>query len=157
MRALALNFLIANIWMMLNEASLFTVVTGFLLGFGMLTIFPGVWGSREYVRRSLAGAKFIGVFGREFFLSCWQLFKISLSPSMNNLYPRVITYDVAGLSKLEILLLSHCISLTPGTTTIDVAANFEYLTLHVLDAPDPAAVRKGIDETLKRGILAFTR
>ena len=69
----------------------------------------------------------------------------------------MITYDVAGLSKLEILLLSHCISLTPGTTTIDVAANFEYLTLHVLDAPDPAAVRKGIDETLKRGILAFTR
>ena len=54
MRALALNFLIANIWMMLNEASLFTVVTGFLLGFGMLTIFPGVWGESR-VRTAFAG------------------------------------------------------------------------------------------------------
>jgi multicomponent Na+:H+ antiporter subunit E len=58
---------------------------------------------------------------------------------------------------MEILLLSHCVSLTPGTCTVDISHDFTRLYLHVLDCPDPAAVRAGIDKTLKRGILAFTR
>jgi multicomponent Na+:H+ antiporter subunit E len=83
--------------------------------------------------------------------------RISLFSSMRTLNPRIITYDIEGLTKLETLLLSHTISLTPGTTTVAIGPGFQYLILHVLEADDPDAVRDAIDRTLRRGILAFTR
>lgn len=157
MPSLILNVLIAMIWTLLTEITLVAVALGFVLGFGLLAAFPDVWGSREYVRRMLAGVAFFGVFAQEFGLASWEVLRISLTGNMTGLRPRVLTYDVTGLSRFEILLLSHCISLTPGTTTVDVSADFTRLTLHALDAPDPDALRRTIDTTLKRGILAFTR
>lgn len=157
MKALALNLMIALIWMLLTGVTLASTVIGFVIGFAMFAIFPDVMQSKDYVRRTLAAVVFLGVFARAFLESSAQLLWLSIKPDLSTLQPRVITYDVRGLNRLEILLLSHCISLTPGTTTIDVSDDFSFLTLHVLDAPDPAAVRRGIDSTLKRGILAFTR
>jgi multisubunit Na+/H+ antiporter MnhE subunit len=61
------------------------------------------------------------------------------------------------LSKFEILLLSHCITLTPGTSTIDIENDFRELRLHALDGSDLAGVRAGIKANLEARILAFTR
>lgn len=157
MRALALNVAIALIWMLLTEITMVSTTVGFVLGFGLLAAFPAVWASKDYVRRTVAAAFFLRVFGAAFLRSSWEVLRISLSGEIDRLRPRVLTYDVTGMNAFEILLLTHCISLTPGTTTVDVSDDFTRLTLHALDAPDPEAVRRDIDETLKRGILAFTR
>jgi multisubunit Na+/H+ antiporter MnhE subunit len=61
------------------------------------------------------------------------------------------------LTPFEILLLSYCVSLTPGSTTVHVSEDFQTLVLHSLDAQDAASVRARIDQVLKRGILSFTR
>ena len=58
---------------------------------------------------------------------------------------------------MEILLLSHAISLTPGTATVDVEDNFRTLRLHTIDSRDLEATRRGIRDNLERRILAFTR
>jgi multisubunit Na+/H+ antiporter MnhE subunit len=55
------------------------------------------------------------------------------------------------------LLLSHCITLTPGTSTIDIENDFRELRLHALDGSDLAGVRAGIKANLEARILAFTR
>jgi multicomponent Na+:H+ antiporter subunit E len=158
MRSLAINLLVAVCWLLLQaEATLVGVVVGLVLGFGMLALFRDVVGSQDYVRRVTAAGWFLIVFAREFLLACKQLFRAALWLPRSRLAPRIIIYDTAGLSKLEALLLSHAISLTPGTTTVDISPDFRHFTLHVLECHDPDAVREGIDRTLKRGLLAFTR
>ncbi len=158
MRSLMLNLLVAFIWLLLQpQPVLLDFAFGFALGFVLLAHFRPVLGSHDYVRRMVAAVAFAGVFAKAFLLSCAQLIKITLFVPFSRLQPELIQYDVNGLTRVEILLLSHCISLTPGTTTVDVASDFTHLHLHVLDCPDAAAVRKSIDDTLRRGILAFTR
>jgi multicomponent Na+:H+ antiporter subunit E len=158
MRSLAINLLVAVCWLLLQaEATLFSVMVGLVLGFGMLALFRDVVGSHDYVRRVTAAVIFIGLFIREFLLACLQLFRAAIWLPAARLKPRVIYYDTEGLSKFEALLLSHAISLTPGTTTVDISPDFSRFTLHVLECHDPDTVRNGIDRTLKRALLAFTR
>ncbi|MDI1251212.1 MAG: Na+/H+ antiporter subunit E [Lacunisphaera sp.] len=158
MRSLLLNLLLSVIWLLLQtQPSLAGFATGFALGFALLALFRPVLDSRDYVRRMLAGAAFAGVFLREFVRACVQLMRLILLTPVNRLRPDFIIYDVTGLSRVEILLLSHCVSLTPGTNTVDISQDFTRVYLHVLDCPDPAAVRSSIDRTIRRGILAFTR
>lgn len=158
MRSLLLNLLVAVIWLLLqSEPSILSFAVGFALGFGLLALFKPVLDSGGYVRRMLAGAAFLGVFTLEFLKACGQLVRLTLFTPADRLRPDFIIYDVSDLNRVEILLLSHTVSLTPGTNTVDISQDFKRLYLHVLDCPDPAAVREGIDLTLKRGILAFTR
>jgi multicomponent Na+:H+ antiporter subunit E len=158
MRSLLLNLLLAVIWLLLqSEPSLAGFAVGYALGFGLLLLFQPLLNSGDYTRRMLAGAAFAGVFLREFLLSCLHLVRLTLFTPVSRLRPDFIIYDVSGLTRTEILLLSHCVSLTPGTNTVDISQDFQRLYLHVLDCPDPVAVRDSIDRTLRRGILAFTR
>ncbi|HEY0944881.1 MAG TPA: Na+/H+ antiporter subunit E [Opitutaceae bacterium] len=158
MKAFLLNLVVAAIWVLLQaETTFFAFATGLGLGFAMLALFRDVLGSRDYVRRVLAAAAFLLLFTKEFLTSCWQLIGAILWTPADQLCPRIITYDISGLSRVEALLLSHCISLTPGTTTVDISPDLKRFTLHVLACRDPEAVRATLDRTLRRGILAFTR
>lgn len=158
MYAFTLNLLLAIIWCLLQaEISVLQLTLGFLLGLAVISLFPGLFRGRDYVRRLRALLLFFVVFAREFLASSLHLLRTCLFTRMSTLQPRIITYNIAGLSKAEVLLLSHCISLTPGTTTIDISPDFSELLLHVLDSANPGDVRNHIDATLRRGILAFTR
>ena len=52
-------------------------------------------------------------------------------------------------------MLAHSITLTPGTTSIDVDKSNDTLYIHSFDGADPAAVRKSIDKTLKKPLLGY--
>lgn len=158
MRAFVINLVVAIIWVLLQaEPTMVVFATGWIVGFALLVLFGPIIGSQGYVRRAFGVGRYAVVFLAAFVASCWQLIAISLTRPVRRLQPRIITYDVRGLTQLEVLLLSHSISLTPGTTTIDIDAARGRLVLHALDAPDPEELRRGIDRTLRRGILAFTR
>jgi len=158
MNTLLLNLAIALVWLLLSqEPSTATFAIGFLIGYGFVAAFRAVLGSESYVRASLAFGWFVLVFAREFLVANVKVAWVVLFRRRAALHPNFITYEVTGLTPFEILLLSYCISLTPGTTTVRVSDDFRTLILHALDADDPDAIRAGIDRTLKRGILAFTR
>lgn len=158
MRSLVINLMLSAIWMLLQrELSLLNFGVGFLLGFAMLWLFKPVLASDDYVRRSRGLIAYIGIFSRAFFMSCWTVAVDALTARIGPLQPRLITYDVAGLTRFEILLLSHSISLTPGSTTVEILDDYSTLVLHIFNTRDPDAVRAQIDRTLRRGILAFTR
>lgn len=158
MRSLALNLMMAVIWLFLQtEPTLTGFLLGALLGFGLLFVFRPILRSEDYVRRVVAAGAFALVFLREFIVSCAELMYYALFVPVSRLRPEFLIYDISGLTRMEILLLSHCISLTPGSNTVDVSQDFTRLYLHVLDCNDAEAVKRKIDETFKRGILAFTR
>jgi multisubunit Na+/H+ antiporter MnhE subunit len=158
MKSFALNLLLAVIWLLLAAEPTFAMfVLGLLVGFALIALFPRVLDSDGYVRRVVALGRFALVFLREFVVANANVVGIVLFRSPAALHPNFITYDVTGLTRLEILLLSYCISLTPGSTTVEVTDDFRTLVLHALDAQDPAAVRAQLDRVIKDGILRFTR
>lgn len=158
MIALGLNLTIATMWLLLSsQPSGAVFVVGYIVGFLLVAAFRSVIRAENYVRRTLAFLVFLLVFTREFLVANVKVAGTVLFRSRETLRPNFITYDVTGLTRGEILLLSYCISLTPGTTTVDVAPDFNTLILHALDADQPDQARAEIDRTLKHSILAFTR
>jgi multicomponent Na+:H+ antiporter subunit E len=158
MRSLGLNLVIAVMWLLLSsEPSAAVFALGFLLGFTLLAAFRSVAGSEAYVRRTLAFGRFLARFILEFVTANVKVAGAVLFRSRDSLHPDFVTYDISDLTRPEILLLSYCVSLTPGTTTVEISADFKTLVFHALDADDPDALRTAIDRKLKRSILSFTR
>lgn len=158
MRTLGLNLVIAVMWLLLSTTPSVTAFgIGFFIGFVLLAGFQTIFGSESYVRRSLAFVRFLGRFAFELLNANLKVACAVLFRSPESLHPDFLTYDVAELSRAEILLLSYCVSLTPGLTTVEISDDFKTITFHALDADRPHAIRAEIDRTLKRAILAFTR
>lgn len=158
MNAFVLNLVIALIWFFLgDQPDGARLAVGFILGFGLVHLFRGVLGGGGYTRRVFAAVVFLVVFSRELLVSNLQLARVVLFHPARSLSPEIFLYPVAGLTRVEILILSHCVTLTPGTSTIDIEDDFTHLRLHVLDGADIAAVRDGIKRNLEERILAFTR
>ena len=68
-----------------------------------------------------------------------------------------VDLDVSGLRPPEILLLTYCITLTPGTVSIRLSDDYRTLTVHALDGADPEGIRREVRRQLIQPILAFTR
>ncbi len=158
MKSFALNLLIAVVWFLLSaEPSVAAFALGSLIGFALLAVFHRVLDSGDYVRRVFALGRFALVFTWEFLLANANVVRTVLFRSRESLHPNFLTYDVAGLEPIEVLLLSYCITLTPGTTTVKLTDDFQTLVLHTLDVDDAEAIRARLDRVLKHGILSFTR
>jgi multicomponent Na+:H+ antiporter subunit E len=158
MHSLIINLIIATIWLFLStERTLGDWIIGFLIGLLVLWIFHPVMDSRGYVRRWVALVKFLWIFTGEFILANISVAKAALFQSRESLYPNFITYDVSGLKPFEIVLLSYCITLTPGTTSVDLRDDSKTLIFHALDAHGPEGVRGRIKRRLETPLLHVTR
>jgi multisubunit Na+/H+ antiporter MnhE subunit len=153
-----LNLLLALMWMFLGGApSLASLATGFALGFALLALLRPVFPDSSYVRRALALLRFAALFLREFIRSNLTVARAVLFRPRDSLRPDFLSYDVTGLTRTEILLLAYAITLTPGSTAVEVSEDGRALTLHVFDIDDADAVRAGIDRHLKQPLLRITR
>lgn len=159
MKALALNIVIAVIWLLLSSRrATADFFIGFGIGFAMLAVFNAVLpGAADYPRRCLAFVRFGLIFTREFVSANLSVARIVLFQNTKSLHPNFISYDVTGMRPGEILLLSYCITLTPGTTAVQISDDFRTLVIHALDANAPDTIRRQIDERLKTPMLRFTR
>lgn len=100
---------------------------------------------------------FVVHFFRELTLANLYLAKVVLTKERERIQPGFIRYPVAHLTKFEIFVLSHCITLTPGSATIEISPDFATLTLHVLDLRGVDAFVEGIRKGLEIPILRWTR
>jgi multicomponent Na+:H+ antiporter subunit E len=100
---------------------------------------------------------FLLCFLRAFLVANVQLVRIILLERRADLAPGFISYSIDGLSRFEIFVLSQCITLTPGTTTVEIASDFTQLTLHALQAGDPAQTVNSIRLELEAPLLRWTR
>lgn len=158
MKAFGLNLLIAVIWLLLSESpSPAMFALGFIGGFLLLAVFRSVLDAHDYIRRTMALFRFILLFAGEFITANLKVAATVLFRNPASLRSGFVTYDISGLNAMEILILSYCLTLTPGTTTAEISADFKTLVFHALDATDPEQLRAHLDGTLKPALLAFTR
>jgi multicomponent Na+:H+ antiporter subunit E len=152
------NLALALLWMFLSGSpSIGTLGVGFVLGFLLLVFLRPVFPESSYVRRALALLRFAVIFAREVVVSNLVVARAVLFRRRDSLRPDFLDYDVAGLSRMEILLLSYAITLTPGTTAVEVSDDLRTLTLHVFDIEDAEATRRHLDRRLKQPLLEFMR
>jgi multicomponent Na+:H+ antiporter subunit E len=158
MRCLTLNLIIAVIWLLFSQhPSVPTFIIGFALGTGLIALFQPVLPRERYLGRVLGAVRFVGVFLREFVLANIELLRTVLFLPKEKLHPNLVTVDVHDLTKSEILLLTHCISLTPGSVTVQIETDFQTILVHALNGRDPEQVRRQIKNTFVRAILRFSR
>ncbi len=96
-------------------------------------------------------------FTRELVLANISLAKAVLLQRREDLAPGFLTYPLEGLKPLEILILTHSITLTPGTTSVEISPSRDVLLVHAFDARDPEAVRESIRQGLEKPLLAWSR
>ena len=100
---------------------------------------------------------YLACFTRELVLANISMAKAVLFQRREDLAPGFVVYPLAGLSSFEVLLLTHSITLTPGTTSVEISKDGGELVVHAFDARDAEAVSASIRDGLEKPLLAWTR
>lgn len=112
---------------------------------------------RSWGRRIVGFVWFTVCFVKELVSANISVARTVLFQHRENFAPDFLNYELRGLTPFEIVVLTHCITLTPGTTSVEVSEDQTTLLVHALDARDPEAVRDSIKKGLEMPLLAWTR
>ena len=152
-----LHLFVTLVWFFLSGTqTVANFLIAFFCTFALLVLFRKAIGCQEYVRRTVAFYRFIVRFGLDILASNLRIAGVAISRGAEKKQGRFIEYDVAGLTDLEILLISQCIGLSPGTMVAERVGE-GCLVIHIFATGTPDEVRAALDRTLKSGILSFTR
>lgn len=152
MKLFLLNILLAVLWMFLwGSFNLYTLVAGLVAGYLLLGLYSRITDQPNYAGKIWRLLSFFCYFVRILVKANIQIAIEILTPTHHQT-PRIIRYDVTGLSDVQITTLSNSISLTPGTLVMDISADKRLLYIHCMYAHDRAAAVRGLDE-LKHRLL----
>jgi len=158
MKLFFVNIILAVIWIGLSqEQSGSTFFVGMVTGWILISLFEGFFQKPNYTRRTLAFIKYAGFFVKALIVSNITILKNVIFTSNNTIEANLVEISVKGLTQLEILILTHSLTLTPGTTTIDLQVEEDKIIIHAFDGRSQAEVQKSVDTDLTRHILSFTR
>ncbi len=153
-----MHMLVALVWLFLSGN---TTLGNFFLALGLtfvlLALFRKPLGCEDYIRRMIGFAVFVGRLIAEIVTSNLRIMRVALRRNAKRIGGFFFAYNVEDLTDFEVLLLSICVGLSPGTMVADRSADRRELILHVFAAGSREEVRAKIDSTLKTGILSFTR
>ena len=150
MRLLLVHLVLALLWMLMWGAfDLQTFLAGLVVGYVLLALAGRAIGGEKYPIKLWLLARFLAYFVKILVIANWQVAKLVLNRAMP-IRPRLIRYDVAGLTPIQITTLANSITLTPGTLVVDVAPDDRFLYVHCINAPDRAQAVRELDELRDR-------
>ena len=160
MNMLLLNLLLALTYcLMFGGFDSYTLTTGFLVAGVLLLAVTAAGPGKTYGERLVKLLRFGGYFGRILLQANWQVAREVLTPG-SRLSPRIVRYDVTGLSDLQVTTLANAITLTPGTLVLDLERDraggvddARMLYVHCMFAADRDAAIADLDE-LRGRLLA---
>lgn len=157
MTLLPLNLLLAIAWMAVNgDFSLGGLVVGLVLGHLVLFLCRPLYGDAGFFRHLWGGIGFFFWFLKELWVSSVKVAKAVLSPGIGN-RPGIIAVPLDARTDAEITMVACCITLTPGTLSLDVSDDRQTLYVHAMFIDDPEALKRETKETMERRILEFMR
>lgn len=153
----AWSIVLALLWLALNgSVSAGHVLLALAFGLGIPWLLRPLWPAPapRFRRPLLALWKslaFVALVAWDVIVANLQVARAVLSP-IRRLRPGFATVPIDLDDPRAIAVLAHAITLTPGTLTVDVAADRRSLTIHALDLPDPDATVRGIRERYERRV-----
>ena len=140
------NIALTLLWMMLNrDTSLLNGLLGFVLGAIIVELGLRASGRGCYLKSLWSllcfGVYFIYILVKANLDVAWEI----ITPGYN-MKPRMIRYDVRGLSPIQITTLANAITLTPGTLSADVDDAGETLYIHAMYAEKKKDAEADLDD-----------
>lgn len=153
---IVLNLLIAVIWMFLADFTFPNLLFGYLIGLVLLFAFSRFIPGAFYFKKVGAIIVLAGLFCKELVLANLEVLKWVYKPGME-MHSGIMALPTDLTDSREITLLANLITLTPGTLTVDVSADNDYLYVHAIDMPDVDESIRDIKETFEKAIMEVTR
>ncbi|GAB4462081.1 MAG: Na+/H+ antiporter subunit E [Anaerolineae bacterium] len=145
-----LNLLLALAWVALTgQATPLNFIIGFGLGLALLALMQRAAGRPAYAARLGKTLLFLGYFG-------WQIVVANLRVTRDILLPRgrmqpaVVDVPLDLTDPAAITLLANVITLTPGTLSLDVAADRRTLYVHAMHVSSADEFRREIKDGFER-------
>ena len=140
------NIALTLLWMMLNrDTTLLNGVLGFVLGALVVEMGLRASGKGRYISRLWSLLRFACYF-------LYILVKANLDVAWEiitpgySMTPRMIRYDVTGLTPIQVTTLANAITLTPGTLSADINVAGDTLYIHAMYAEKKSDATKDLDE-----------
>ncbi|MDB9744314.1 Na+/H+ antiporter subunit E [Fibrobacterales bacterium] len=157
MTYLVLNVFLAVVWMLINSSfRLFDFIVGYAIGMACLWLTQPLTKSNTYFKRFFAFIKLITFFIYDMVVSVVEVVWEILTPTQLS-SPDIIKVPLTVSTDLEITLLANLVSLTPGTLSLDVAADRSHLIIHSMFAENPQEVIDSIKNGVEKRILEVSR
>lgn len=140
------NIALTLLWMMLNrDTTLLNGILGFALGAIVVEMGLRASGKGTYISRLWSfirfGCYFLYILVKANLDVAWEI----ITPGYG-MKPRMIRYDVAGLSTVQATVLANAITLTPGTLSADINDAGDVLYIHAMYAEKKTDATKDLDE-----------
>ncbi len=151
------NLALAAVWAAaLGEFSLVNLGVGFALGFAILAVGGGAFGTSRYPEKSLRFVEFAAFFLGQLLLSSIRVASDVLTPT-HQARPAIVAVPLDAETDAEITLLANLVSLTPGSLSLDVSDDRSVLYVHVMFLDDVEACRREIKDGFERRVLELLR
>ncbi|GAB4175203.1 MAG: Na+/H+ antiporter subunit E [Terrimicrobiaceae bacterium] len=154
----ATHILLTLVWAgLLGEISMSTLVSGFLLSYGILAFLSrGTAAYASYFGKIPKVLAFAAYYLKELVRSNLIIAYDVLTPT-HHMKPGVVAVPIRAETDLEITLLANLISMTPGTLTLDLSPDRKTLYVHAMYIADPQALRDDIIQNLENRVLEILR
>lgn len=103
----------------------------------------------KFLLRLPRAAAFLFYFIRILIIANWQVAVEALRPNGRQ-SPRMVRYDVTGMTDLQITFLANAITLTPGTLVVDISDDRRLLYVHCMFGADREASIRELDDLRHR-------
>lgn len=153
MNVFGTNVLLAIVWAVLaGEFTLFSIASGFTLGFVALWLVQPLTGSSSYFFRVFAWIWLLVIFLYELVVSSIEVAWDVVTPQ-HRARPAIIEMPLDVKSDAGILLVTNLISLTPGTLSIDVSDDRSTLKIHAMFADDPESLVRNLKSGMEKWVI----
>lgn len=145
-----LNLFLAFVYALLtDDISLSNLLIGFVVGYVVTAITSITVGKANYAVKFFRLIRFTLYFIRILLEANWQVAREVVTPGYQ-MQPRIIRYDVSGMTPTEITTFASAITLTPGTLSSDINDTGDTLFIHSMYAGQKAQAVAGLDELRNR-------
>ena len=140
------NLALTLLWMMLNrDTTLLNGILGFALGAIVVEMGLRASGKGRYISRLWClmcfACYFLYILVKANLDVAWEI----ITPGYS-MKPRMIRYDVTGMTDVQVTFLANAITLTPGTLSADINDAGDTLYIHAMYAEKKTDATKDLDE-----------
>lgn len=149
-------FLAAGFCAILGQINLGGFIAGFAIGYLALWVTRPLYESGAYFMRVARIFRLAGYFLWQLLVSNFRVLWDVITPKQIS-SPGVIAVPLDAETDFEIMLVANLVSLTPGTLSLDVSADRQYLYVHLMFLEDVAAARREIKQGIEKRVLEAVR
>lgn len=157
----ALSAVAQGVWMVVlwvllwGEVSAANIVSGLLVSVALLSLLPLRQGERGAVRLRPLQAIWFGLFFVYKLVQSNLLVAWEIVTPRDRIHAGVVAVPMADYGDGLVTLVANCITLTPGTLTLEVRRDPTTLYVHVLHLHDVEAVRRDVITLQRLAVRAF--